>query len=175
MYAINYLPKRDMAKSVTGCCPPFEPEEWDDKIFTFDDKLFMKFTTRSFLHIPLNMGPAITRAMTLREAAGAENKEEYLMLSDEVSPWKAEHYLSAEKDVPGAEMVRLSGTYMSKVFEGPFKEMKNWYQQLIDFVKSKGAKPVKTYFAYTTCPSCAKTYGKNYVIGFEQIKTKTGG
>lgn len=174
MYATNQVPKRDMSKSTTGCCPPFEPSEWDKETFNFDNKLFMKFTTRSFLHIPLNMGSAITKAMALRKAANAENEEEYLMLSDEVSPWKAEHYLSAEKEVPGAEMVRLSGTYMAKVFEGPYKEMKNWYQQLIDFVKAKGFKPIKTYFAYTTCPNCAKAYGKNYVVGFEQIETSKG-
>jgi len=170
MYAINSLPKRDMSKSTTGCCPPFEPKEWDGETFTFNNELFMKFSTRSFLHIPLTMSSAITKAMAQRAAAGAENAEEYIMLSDEVSPWKAEHYLSVEKDVPDTEIVNLSGTYMAKVFEGPFKEMKNWYQQLIDYVKSRGAKPVHTYFAYTTCPKCAKAYGHNYVIGFEQIE-----
>lgn len=169
MYATNRLPKRDMSKSTTGCCPPFEPGNWDGETFKFDNKLFMKFTTRSFLHIPLNMNSTMTRVLAMRQAAGAANDEEYIMLSDEVSPWKAEHYLSVDKAVPGANMVHLSGTYMAKVFEGPYKEVKNWYLQLINFVRSKGAKPIHTYFAYTTCPNCAKVYGKNYVIGFEQV------
>jgi hypothetical protein len=170
MYAINHLPARDMAKSITGCCPPFEPSEWEGQIFTFKDKPFMKFHTRSLFHIPLNMNGQMTKAMAAVESAGARNTKEYLMLSDEVSPWKAEHYLSVEKEVPGAENVRLDGTYVAKVFEGDFKEMGTWYQQLIKFTKAKGLTPVKTFFSYTMCPNCAKAYGHNYVVGFEQVR-----
>lgn len=169
MYVTNRFPKRDLSKSTTGCCPPFEPSEWDGETFTFDNKLFMKITTRSLFHIPLNMGSVMKKTMAAIADAEAGNDEEYIMLSDEVSPWRSEHFLSVEKAVPGAEMVRLSGTYMAKVFEGPFKEMRNWYSQLIAFVKAEGAEPLKTYFSYTTCPNCAKAYGHNYVIGFEQI------
>jgi hypothetical protein len=68
-------------------------------------------------------------------------------------------------------MVRLSGTYLTKVFEGPYKEMRNWYQELIDYAKSQGKTPVKTYFNYTMCPNCAKVYGHNYVVGFEQVES----
>lgn len=170
MYATNRLPKRDMSKSTTGCCPPFEPSEWDGETFKFDDKLFMKFSTHSFLHVPLNMSSAMRSNLAKIEEARAGNEQEYIMLSEEVSPWHADHYVSVEKEVPGAETVRLSGTFMAKVFEGQFKDMRKWHQQLLDFVKSKGAKPLKTYFSYTTCPNCSKAYGKNYVVGFEQIE-----
>jgi hypothetical protein len=112
----------------------------------------------------------MVKAMARRAEAGAKNAEEYIMLSDEVSPWRAEHYLSVDKDVTGADMVRLSGTYVAKVFDGSFSEMRKWYQQLIDFVKSRGLQPIHTYFSYTTCPKCAKVYGHNYVVGFEQIQ-----
>jgi hypothetical protein len=27
----------------------------------------------------------------------------------------------------------------------------------------------KLYFSYTTCPACAKAYGKNYVVLFAQV------
>jgi len=158
-----------MSKSVTGCCPPFDPAEWDGKTFKFVDKPFMKFSVRSFMHIPLGMGSAMRKAMAQVEDAGASTNE-YFMLSDDVSPWYSEHYLATSKDVPGAEMVKLSGSYMAKVFEGPYKDMGKWYRQLIDFTKSKGRKPVKTYFSYTMCPACAKAYGKNYVVGFEQVE-----
>jgi hypothetical protein len=169
MYAINQLPKRNAQKAPTGCCPEFKPQEWDGRIFRFDNKLFMKVVTRSFLHIPLNMTSVMKRSMRLIETAGAGD-DEYLMLSYDVSPWKCEHYISAAKETPGAEMVRLSGTYLAKVFEGPFKDAGKWYKQLIEYVKSRGAKLVKVYFSYTTCPSCAKVYGKNYVVGFAQIE-----
>lgn len=169
MYAVNHLPLRDMAKSTTGCCPPFDPAEWDGQTFTFKDKPFMKFETRSLFHIPLNMNSQMTKALAAADEASARNATEYLMLSDEVSPWKAEHYLSVERDIPRAKMARLNGTYVAKVFEGDFKEMRNWYSQLIDYTKSRGFTPVKTFFSYTMCPNCAKAYGHNYVVGFEQI------
>lgn len=169
MYAVNYLPARDMANSRTGCCPPFDPSEWDGQTFTFEQKPFLKFSTRSIFHVPLNMNSMMLKTMARAEEAGAISPDG-LMLSDEVSSWKAEHYLAVTKDVPGAEMVRLSGTYLAKVFEGPYKNMRHWHAELIAYVKSKGKVPVKTYFNYTMCPKCAKAYGHNYVVGFEQIK-----
>ncbi len=38
-----------------------------------------------------------------------------------------------------------------------------------DFVQSKGKVIQKLYFYYTTCPKCAKQYGKNYVAMLAQI------
>lgn len=103
------------------------------------------------------------------EEAGAES-DEFIILSYEASPWHAEHYSAVSKNVPGLEMERLSGTFVAKVFEGPYKNASKWYRHLVNYVKSQGQQPLKTYFFYTTCPNCAKAYGKNYVIGFEQIE-----
>lgn len=50
------LPLLDMSTSTTGCCPKFDPAQWDGKVFEFHDKPFMRDHTVSFLHIPLNMG-----------------------------------------------------------------------------------------------------------------------
>lgn len=169
MYAVNRLPKRDMAAPLTGCCPKFEPQAWDGQTFQFDNKLFVKVVTRSFLHVPLNMNSVMKKTMQAINAAGAGGSDEYVMLSYDTSPWKSEHYLSVDKAVPGAQMVRLSGTYLGKVFEGPFSDAGKWYNQLADYVKTKGKTLVKIYFGYATCPRCAKIYGKNYVVGFAQI------
>ena len=91
------------------------------------------------------------------------------MLSHELSPWRAEHYFAVTKDVPGAEMVTLSGNFLAKVFEGPFKDAGKWCKELTKFVESQGKQIRKCFFFYTTCPKCAKNYGKNYVVGFAQI------
>ena len=45
----------------TGCCPRFNPEPWDEKEVTFQDKLFIKDHVISFFHIPLNFGKVMTR------------------------------------------------------------------------------------------------------------------
>jgi hypothetical protein len=172
MYAVNQLPKRDTAASPTGCCPKFDPVGWDGHVLRFDNKLFMKVTTRSFLHMPLNMNSVMQDAMQRIDAAGARSSDEYIMLSDEISPWKCDHYLSVDKEVPGEDMVQLNGTYLAKVFKGPFKDVGMWHEQLASYVKSRGYKLVRMYFSYTTCPSCAKAYGKNYVVGFAKVEKR---
>lgn len=130
--------------------------------------MFAKATTHSFMHIPLNMDHVMKEAQEKIDLAHARS-DDLLILSEEVSPWHADHYLAVTHDVPGLPMVKLSGRFMTKVFEGPYKNAGKWYEQLIEHVKSKGMTPQKTFFFYTVCPKCAKTYGKNYVIGFEQI------
>lgn len=93
----------------------------------------------------------------------------FLTLSHDPSPWKAEHYFAVEKDVPQEETIRLSGKYITKVFEGPYSNMRKWMQEMQKFVESKNYKSKKSYFFYTTCPKCTKHYGKNYVVGITQI------
>lgn len=174
MYAVNHVPLIDMTKSTTGCCALIEPAEWDEKTFVFDNKLFAKAHTRSFFHIPLNMASVMSKAQAKIHEAGADI-EEFAILSYEASPWHADHYFAVSKEVPGLEMESLSGTYLTKVFEGPYKEAQKWYAELLEFVKSKGRKPLRTFFFYTTCPNCSKAYGKNYVVGFEQVEPMAGG
>jgi hypothetical protein len=94
---------------------------------------------------------------------------EPILLSDEKSLWSADIYIAVSKDVPGAEMVRISGTFLSQVFEGPYKNARQWIQQMTDYVREKGKTLKKLYFFYTTCPKCAKYYGKNYVVLLVQI------
>jgi hypothetical protein len=147
----------------TGCCPRFNPEPWDGKEMTFEDKLFLKDRVRSFLHIPLNMGKVMTRNMTRIEEAGALAPEP-LTLSDEKSLWGSDIYIAVSKNVPGAEMTRITGTYLSKVFEGPYSQTGKWVKEMKVYVESRGKKLKDLYFFYTTCPNCAKVYGKNYVV-----------
>jgi hypothetical protein len=169
MFAVNHVPVQDIAASPTGCCPVFQPQDWDGQIFVFEQKPFLKVSTRSLFHIPLNMGPVMQRASEMIERADAGNKREYLMLSHESSPWKADHYLSVEKEIPDAEIVPLSGRFLAKVFEGSFNQQPQWHEQLMQFAAAQGHRVLDTYFFYTTCPKCAKVYGKNYVVGFAQI------
>lgn len=149
--------------SETGCCSRFNPEPWDEKEVTFKDKLFVKDRVKSCLHIPLNFGKVMVRNMERISKAGALPPEP-LMLSDENSLWGADIYIAVSKDVPGAEMVRVSGTFLAKVFEGPYKNIHTWVGQMSAYVKSKNRQSNKLYFFYTTCPRCAKYYGKNYVV-----------
>ncbi|MEE9323471.1 MAG: hydrolase [Candidatus Aenigmarchaeota archaeon] len=150
-------------KSETGCCPRFDPKPWDKKEVKFKDKLFLKDHVRSFFHIPIGFGKMMVRNMDIIQKADALPKEP-LMLSDEKSMWGSDVYIHVSKEVPDAEMARISGTFMTKVFEGPYKNIGKWVKEMKDYVKSKGKEIKKMYFFYTTCPKCAKVYGKNYVV-----------
>jgi len=152
----------------TGCCKRFDPAPWQEKEVTWQDKLFLKDHVRSFLHIPLNMDQVMTRDLKLIEDAKAFGSEQ-LMLSDEKSLWGSDIYISVVKEVPGATMEKISGTFLTKVFEGPFKNIGSWIKEMKAYMSSKGKEIKKLYFGYTTCPACAKAYGKNYVVLLAQV------
>jgi len=152
----------------TGCCDPFDPAPWQDKEIKWENKMFVKDHVTSFLHMPLNMGQVITKNLARIEKEGAKAAHQ-LMLTDEKSMWGADIYIDVAKGVAGAQMATLSGTFLTKVFEGPYQNAGKWAQEMKEYVESKGKTMKKLYFSYTTCPKCAKAYGKNYVVLFAQI------
>lgn len=152
----------------TGCCDPFDPEPWQDKEISWEDKIFVKDHVTSFFHIPLNMGKKIVKNMEKIEKANAKAPYQ-LMLTDEKSPWGADIYIDVSKEVPGTQTATLSGTFLTKVFEGPYQNAGKWAKEMMEYVKNQGKQLKKLYFSYTTCPKCAKVYGKNYVVLFAQV------
>lgn len=155
-------------ESETGCCPRFNPEPWNEKEIVFKDKLFVKDQSRSFLHIPLGFGKMMVKNMEMIKDADALNPKP-LMLSDEESAWKTNIYIAVSKEVPMAEMTKISGIFLTKVFEGHYKNMKNWIEEMKEYVISKNKEIKKMYFFYTTCPHCAKVYGKNYTVILAEV------
>lgn len=145
------------------CCPRFDPAPWDGKTLTWQGKHFMQDRVISLFHIPLNYGAVMTRMEATIRAAGAK-LEAPVMLTDENSLWGADVYVEASKDVPAAKMATLSGTFMCKVFEGPYSQIGSWVESMKVWLTSEGKTFSKLYFYYTTCPKCQKKYGKNYVV-----------
>ena len=156
-----------MATETPTCCPATYPEAWDEKELVWADKLFVKGRVRSLLHVPLNFSSVLAKNVRRIEAAGAL-PEEMLVLSDENSLWGADLYVAVTKEVPGAAMATLSGTFLTKVFEGPYKQIPVWVGEMKRYVASKGRPMKHLYFSYKICPRCAKKYGKNYVVLLSQ-------
>jgi len=153
---------------VEECCPRFDPAPWDGTELVWENKRFVKDHVTSFLRIPLNFGSVMKRNVAAIEAAGAKS-DAMVVLSDENSMWGADVYIEVSKDVPGAVMVNISGNFLSKVFEGPYRNMRMWIEEMNAFVRGR-EKAVRTlYFYYTTCPKCAKKFGKNYVVILAQV------
>jgi hypothetical protein len=151
----------------TGCCRPFNPQLWDDKVIHWKGKLFVKDHVVSLFHIPLNMGSVIVRNMGKIKAAGATGEQ--LMLSDECSMFGSDIYIAVKKPVPGAKMAKLSGTFLTEVYRGDYKDMGKWIADFPTHAVKRGKKVKKMYFYYTMCPHCAKAYGQNYTVIVGQI------
>ena len=145
------------------CCPPFDPKPWDDQIFTWENKKFVRDKVFTIFYMPVNFGQVMKRLdKTLKKADAAF--QDSIALSDHTSKWNMDLYLSVDKDIPGIENISFSGKFYSKVYEGPFKDTGKWCKDFEALAKSKGITIKKEYMWYTTCPNCAKKYGKNYVV-----------
>ncbi len=154
--------------SETGCCKRFNPEPWEGREIIWKDKLFVKDHVRSIFHIPLNFGKVMVKNMEKIGKAGAL-PDQPLMLSDEKSLWGSDIYIAVSRNVPDAEMTEITGTFLSRVFEGPYKNAGKWVKEMREYVKTKNREIKKLYFFYTTCPACAKYYGKNYTVLLAEI------
>jgi hypothetical protein len=150
------------------CCPKFDPAPWNEKTFEWDNKKFIKDKVFTLFYMPMNFGSVITRMIGKVEKAGVKVSD-WLCLSDHTSKWNMDLYLALDGEVADAENVTMSGKFLSKVYEGDFKETGRWSKDFEDYAKSQGVEIKKTYMWYTTCPKCAKKYGQNYVVIIGEI------
>jgi hypothetical protein len=165
----NETPFYDTSDNPTDCCPRFKPEGWDGQHLHFQAKPFVRAKTRSLMHVPVNMGSVFARTYGAIAATGAAEPSRTLVLSRDLSPWSAEHLFAVTGDVPGERTVWLTGDYRTKVFEGSYRELPKWGEAFEDELEGQGLDVEETYFFYTTCPRCAKAYGKNYVVAVAKV------
>jgi hypothetical protein len=151
------------------CCPKFDPALWDGKIIEWENKRFIKDKVLTLFYMPINFGGVMKKLDRKVREAGASIPDN-LGLSDHTSKWNMDMYLAVDKQIPDAENVTLSGRFLSKVYEGPFKDTKKWSDDFEAYAKEQGHDIKKWFMWYTTCPKCAKKYGKNYVVIIAEIE-----
>lgn len=156
------------ANSETGCCARLDAAKWDEQELVWKDKPFLKDHVHAVLHMPIDMGAVMARDQKAVEDAAAF-PEEPLWLSDELSPWGSDLYVAVDHPVPGTETVTLSGTYLTKVFDGPYRDAGKWMKAMDAYVASKGRTATRHLTYYVTCPKCAKKLGKNTAVLFAQV------
>lgn len=167
---INQLPNLDLRNVAPGCCcPKIDPDDWDGLDLHFRDKPFVRCHTASFFYKPLNMGKVFGRTFAAIKGARADEESQFVILSDDSSRWRGEHFFSVKREVPGLDNVRMTGDFMVKVFEGPYRDAAQWVDGMRKTVGESGKRMERLFFFYTTCPKCAVRYGKNYVIGIAQV------
>jgi hypothetical protein len=152
----------------TECCPKLDPSAWEDKIFEWDNKKFIKSSVLTFLYMPVNFGKVITRMIQKVEKSGATMPDN-LCLSDHTSKFNMDLYLAVDKEIEDAENKSFTGKYYSRVYEGDFNKTGEWCKDFEKTANDKGMQVKKWYMWYTTCPKCAKKYGKNYVVIIAEV------
>lgn len=156
------------SESTVECCPPFDPAPWEDKTLTWENKRFVRDKVFTLFYMPVNFGAVMKRLDKQTRAFGASIADN-LCLSDHTSKWNMDLYLAVDREIPGAANTTLSGTYYSKVYEGPFGDTEKWCKDYEKQVLEMGYKIKKWFMWYTTCPKCGKKYGKNYVVIVGQV------
>lgn len=120
-------------------------------------------------YMPMSFGRTITKMNQLVEKAGAKSLD-WMTLSDHTSMWNMDLYLAVDKEIPNASNVTINGTFLSKVYEGPFSDTAKWCKDFKEYAKNLGHDEIKKWYMwYTTCPKCAKKYGKNYTVIIGQV------
>ena len=150
------------------CCPEFIPEPWHYKTFDWDNKKFIKDRVNTLFYMPMNFGKVMKKLDAKVRDSGAE-MQDWMCLSDHTSKWNMDVYLAVNKEVPDADNRTISGKVYTKVYEGPFKDTGKWHKDFEDTLKAKNLASKKTFMWYTTCPKCAKKYGKNYTVFAAQL------
>lgn len=162
------LSETNYDNSETGCCARLDRARWDGAKFEWREKLFLKDHIRAFLHIPLNFGSVISRDNAAIENASAY-PEDPLWLTEEVSPWGSDIHVAVDRRLPDVEMEAISGTFFTKVFEGPYRDAGKWARAMESEVREKGHELKKLYFFYATCPKCAKHFGVTQTVLFAKV------
>ena len=146
------------------CCPKFDPAPFGMVyLFEWNKKKFIKEKVTTFLYMPMNFG-SVMKKLDEKVRAAQATIPDWMCLSDHTSKWNMNVYVAVDKDIPGAENMTLSGKFLSKVYEGPFQDTGSWCKDFEQFAQGKRVAISKMYMWYTTCPKCAKKYGKNYVV-----------
>lgn len=158
-------------KNETDCCPIPDLKAWDDKRVSLADRRFIRDHSRSLMFFPLNWARVLGKLGSLAAEAKAElPPTKFMLLSRDLSPWKTEQLYGVSKPIDGADNVTLEGTYLSRVFEGPYSQAKNWFREMRAAAREAGSTFDDVRFFYTTCPKCTKHYGVNKVVGLARVK-----
>ena len=124
------------------CCPVFDPKPWDGVEHVWKDKPFLKGSIPQLFHMPIPgfLGPGIGRLWKQAQDLGiASATEDFLLLMHDPSPWKSELFLSVAKEGPGT--VTLSGTFISKVYDGPYNDVPKYIRAVDDYLAMRAKSP----------------------------------
>lgn len=139
----------------------FKPELWDKKQFVWGNKRFIQKRVLSLFYRPLNFCRIMKWLEKRVEKAGGEHPDALCLVSIN-SPWSMTLNYAVNREIPGCNNCILSGTWISRVYEGTFRsgltdEFNNWTLQ-------EGFSIKRIYYWYTACLKCADKSYKEYTV-----------
>lgn len=162
-----------MEKQDQECCPEFDPQKWDKKTFVWENKLFIKESMPTLFHIPFPpmIGKKIIKMHTLAGKSNATipDKTGALILFHDPSAFRSEIYYSVTAEVAGANNTAITGTFVGRVFDGPYNAIPKYIGDMGKYLEEQGQQAKDYYVHYAYCPKCAKERGHNYMILFAQL------
>lgn len=143
-----------------------------NSVFDFKDIDFISAKSKAFLHMPLNLGKVMTETQKAIDESEATLKDQYLILSKDTSAYQTSHLFAVFKAVKDYPMVKLTGEYEARVFDGQYQDVPK-FMKILDTEVNNDHKVIEDQWVfYTTCPKCAKAYGHNYMVFFTQTSVK---
>lgn len=162
-----------MENQIDECCPEFDVSKWDKKREVWENRMFIKETMPTLFHMPFppTIGKKITRMYKLVDKADAHltDKSDTLILFRDPSAFRSEIYYSVSKQVTDAQNSEISGTFVSRVFDGKYNEIPKFIKEMDRYLNESGESSKDYYIHYAYCPLCAKRYGHNYVTLFAKV------
>ncbi len=146
----------------------FNPKKYDRKKVTWKNKLFIKDTTFSLFHIPLNLEKTIEKSVRKLKDSNAALKE-IMVLVDENSAFHSNVYVNSKKAIKGIKDVKVSGTFLTRVFRGSYKNRKKWIKEMEEYVRLEGQEIKQMYFYYVPCPKLEGKVEDSYLVIFAEI------
>lgn len=155
------------------CCPEFDVAKWDKKTFVWENKLFIMETIPTLFHIPFPpmIGKKTMKMHVMAEKAGVTipDLSDALILFRDPTAFKSEIYYAVTKEVDGANNTAISGTFVARVFDGPYNAIPRFIKEMEQYLKESNKSAQDYYVHYAYCPKCAKKFGHNYMILFARV------
>ena len=107
----------------------------------------------------------------LAQKAGATIPDltDALILFRDPSAFRSEIYYAVTKEVDGANNTTVSGSFVARVYDGPFNKVPVFIKEMEKYLKEKDMTARDYYVHYAYCPKCAKKYNHNYMIIFALV------
>lgn len=154
--------------STLSCCPDFNPDLWDDRFFTWENKNVIVESVCTFFYLPMNLNRVLKRIHVLLERNHIKNPDN-LYLREYVSFWRMNIYVSVDNYVPCMENRSMCGRFYGKVFREDIQHKVKWLEYFRNRLKEEGYISKQLYRWYPKCTKCIRKGEINYVVYLAQV------